>query len=80
MIKQLRTRCAVDKWLTDQLIPYMALAEGESQISSTELTLHALTNIELVEKILNVKFEVEGEIGEPATIHVKGLGLKKTPE
>ena len=80
LIKQLRTRCAVDRWLTDQLIPYLALAEGESEISSAELTLHALTNVDLVEQILDVKFEVEGEVGEPGTIRVEGLGLKKGAE
>ena len=77
LAKQLDTGCAVDRHLTDQLIPYLALADGTSEITSTELTSHALTNIALVEQILGAKFEVEGELGHPGKIHVKGLGFTR---
>jgi RNA 3'-phosphate cyclase len=76
LLNQLRTGCAVDRYLTDQLILYMVLAEGRSEITSAELTLHVLTNIELVEKILGVKFEVEGQQGQPGKISIDGLGFK----
>jgi len=75
LVKQLRTGCAVDRHLIDQLIPYMALAEGASEITSAELTSHALTNIALVEHILGVKFEVDGQQGQPGRIKVSGLGF-----
>jgi len=63
----------VDRYLTDQLIPYLVLADGKSRITSAELTMHALTNITLVEQILGVKFEVEGQLGQPGRISVEGL-------
>jgi len=72
LAKQLRTGCAVDRHLTDQLIPYLALADGTSEITSAELTSHALTNITLVEQVLGVKFEVEGQLGQPGRIRVVG--------
>jgi len=75
LLNQLKTGCAVDRYLTDQLILYMALAEGMSEITSAELTSHTMTNIELVEKILGVKFEVEGQRGQPGRIRVEGLGF-----
>lgn len=78
LLKQLQTGCAVDRWLTDQLVPYLALADGESEITSAELTSHALTNVELVEKILDVEFEVQGEPGKPGRIRVEGMGLKRS--
>ena len=77
LVKQLGTACAVDRYLTDQLIPYMALAEGKSEITSAELTAHALTNIELVERILGVKFGVEGELGRAGRIKVDGIGFTR---
>ncbi|MEM2907935.1 MAG: RNA 3'-terminal phosphate cyclase [Candidatus Hadarchaeales archaeon] len=77
LFKQLRTGCGVDRYLTDQLIPYMALAEGTSEITSAELTSHALTNIALVERILDVKFEVDGQMGQPGRIRVEGLGFTR---
>ena len=77
LIKQLQTGRAVDRHLIDQLVPYLALAEGESEITSAELTSHALTNIALVEQILGVRFEVEGELKQPGRIRVEGLGHTK---
>ncbi len=77
LLKQLQTGCAVDRHLTDQLVPYLALAEGTSEITSTELTSHALTNIALVKQILGVKFEVEGQRGQPGRIRVEGLGFAR---
>lgn len=77
LARQLGTGCAVDRHLIDQLIPYLALADGTSEITSTELTSHALTNIALVEQILCAKFEVEGELEHPGKIHVKGLGFTR---
>lgn len=76
LVGQLRTGCAVDLHLSDQLIPYMALAEGKSEVSSAALTSHTLTNIALVEQILKVKFDVEGKEGQPGRIRVQGLGFQ----
>jgi RNA 3'-terminal phosphate cyclase (ATP) len=72
LLEELRTGYAVDRHLTDQLIPYLALAEGRSEIWSTHLTLHALTNVELVERMVGVRFRVEGELGSPARLSVEG--------
>jgi len=77
LIKELKTGCAVDRYMTDQLIPYMALADGTSEITTTSLTSHTITNIELVQKILGVEFHVVGEINRPGKIKVNGLGFKK---
>lgn len=60
---------AVDKYMCDQIIPYMALA-GSSSIKTAELTQHTLTNINVTEKFINKKFYVDGTIGESAVINV----------
>jgi RNA 3'-terminal phosphate cyclase (ATP) len=62
-------RSAVDRYMGDQLIPYMALA-GSSSIKTAELTQHALTNIHITEKFIDKKFQVDGIIGEAAVIMV----------
>lgn len=74
IIKQIRTGHAVDKFMTDQLIPYLALSSGISRITSTELTLHTLTNIKLVEKVLGAEVEVIGNEGEKGEIKVSPAG------
>jgi len=73
LLEELRTGHAVDRYLTDQLIPYLALARGRSEIWSTRLTLHALTNVELVEEMVGVDFLVEGELDRPAKLRVEGF-------
>lgn len=80
LLEELRTGHAVDRHLTDQLIPYLALAEGRSEIWSTHLTLHALTNAELVERMLGVRFAVEGGLGSPAKLSVEGIKLIREEE
>jgi RNA 3'-terminal phosphate cyclase (ATP) len=60
---------AVDRYMGDQIVPYMALA-GNSSIKTAELTQHALTNIHVTEKFINKKFHVEGTLGESAVISV----------
>ena len=59
----------VDKYIGDQIIPYMAIA-GKSKVKTAELTLHAVTNIFVTEKIMGKKFDVDGAVGEPATIKI----------
>lgn len=69
LISQLSVGRAVDKYLTDQLIPYLALAKN-SEIGSCEISLHTLTNLTLVRSFLGVEFETDGELGRPGRIRV----------
>jgi RNA 3'-terminal phosphate cyclase (ATP) len=62
-------KSALDKYMGDQIIPYMALA-GNSSVKVAELTQHALTNIYVTQKFIHKKFDVDGIIGESAVITV----------
>jgi RNA 3'-terminal phosphate cyclase (ATP) len=70
-----KTDAPVDKHLSDQLVLFMALANGKSVIRTSELTQHTVTHIWLIEKFLPVRFEVQGALGEVATISVEGIGF-----
>lgn len=74
----LQSNAPIDARLCDQLVLYMALANGRSCIRTEKLTMHAHTNMWVIEHFLPVKFEVKGNIGEPATICVNGVGMKTT--
>jgi len=76
LLEQLRTQKPVDSHLADQLIVYMAVADGTSRIEVTELTAHALTSIYVAEQITGARFSVEGEEGTPGLISCQGTGLK----
>ncbi|MGB9928961.1 MAG: RNA 3'-terminal phosphate cyclase [Methanosarcina sp.] len=62
IIKELASGAAVDVYLADQLIPYMALS-GSSSYTVREISLHAATNIWITEQLLDVKFNIEEKKG-----------------
>lgn len=62
----------LDRHLADQLVLYMALAEGYSTFLTDRVTEHLLTNIWVIEQFLGVAFEIEEKAGK---IGVQGSGF-----
>ncbi|MEM2074408.1 MAG: RNA 3'-terminal phosphate cyclase, partial [Nitrososphaeria archaeon] len=58
LISEVEMRATVDIHLADMVIPYMALADGESSFIVREVSDHLETNIWLCEKILGIEFSV----------------------
>jgi RNA 3'-terminal phosphate cyclase (ATP) len=75
LLDELRSNMCLDRHTGDMVIPYMALAEGESMITVSKITLHTLTNIRISELITGVKFNINGKPDYPGTISVNGIGL-----
>ncbi len=65
----------VDAHMGDQLIPYLALASGQSEILVAEPTLHQVTNAWVVEQFLGEKVDFEREEGRRVRIKVRGVGF-----
>ncbi|UCB52587.1 MAG: RNA 3'-terminal phosphate cyclase, partial [Candidatus Zixiibacteriota bacterium] len=59
----MQTEGAVDLHLGDQLIPYLALADGKSTFTVSKITKHLLTNIWVVRQFLPTEISVEGDEG-----------------
>jgi len=70
LLENFRSGMAFDEHMGDMVIPYMALAEGKSIVGVSKITLHALTNIYVIEQILGVRFSVDGTEGRPGVIKV----------
>ncbi|MHA1903773.1 MAG: RNA 3'-terminal phosphate cyclase [Candidatus Thorarchaeota archaeon] len=64
---------AIDSHLSDMLVPYLALASGNSKIGITKVTSHLETNIWAARSILDVDMKLEGRIGESGLLTVKGI-------
>jgi RNA 3'-terminal phosphate cyclase (ATP) len=58
LVTELKAKPTVDVFLADMLIPYMALAEGNSVFYTRELSEHIEANIWLMETMLNTVFSV----------------------
>ncbi|MEM3398809.1 MAG: RNA 3'-terminal phosphate cyclase [Nitrososphaerota archaeon] len=77
LLDELSRNAPVDKHLGDQLVIWACLAEGISQYRVTNLTRHTITSLELCRILTNAKIKVDGVEGEPATITIEGIGLKR---
>lgn len=58
LLNEISARPTVDVYLADMLVPYVALAKGESTYFVRTVSEHLQTNIWLMEKMLNVKFAI----------------------
>ena len=73
LLKEVNSQATLDIHAADQLLPYMALAEGESIFLAREISNHAKTNMWLIEQFLDVKFEVSEKEGL-WEVRVEGIG------
>ena len=66
--KEIESGATVDTWMVDQIIPYMALAAASTRqkssvrVSTGGLSQHAKTNVWVVEKFLDVNFNIDENI------------------
>jgi RNA 3'-phosphate cyclase len=58
LLRSVKSDSTVDEFMSDQILPYLAMAQGESMIIAPKITSHAQTNIWVIEKFMNVKFTV----------------------
>ncbi len=63
-----QTQASIDPHLSDQLIPYLALADGQSSFTVSRISKHLLTNIWVVEQFLPTKIAVEGAEGSEGRV------------
>jgi len=70
-----KSDASVDEHLGDQLIPFLALARGESRLRAL-LTPHLLTNAWVCEQFLETSFKISGKENEVGLVTVKGVDFK----
>lgn len=69
LVKSLERGACLDKYMADQILPFLALANGKSTVLVEGATDHVVTNVKVIEKMLPVKFQVKGK-----AISVDGIG------
>ncbi len=74
LIKQveeyLNTPGCVDAYLPDQLLIPLSFANGQSSIQTPRITLHLITNAEIIQQFLPVRISIEGDMGKPGKVVV----------
>jgi RNA 3'-terminal phosphate cyclase (ATP) len=61
---------ALEPHLADQVVPFLALARGASEFTTSRITQHLLTNMWVVKQFLDVDIEVEGNEGEEGRVKI----------
>lgn len=69
-VEFLRGEACVDRHLGDQIVLYLALAEGQSRLTVEEVTTHLTTNIWAVQNYLDVPIRLDGDVGRPGAVSV----------
>ena len=72
LLIQLSKGAPFDVHLGDQLVIWLALADRRSRIATSELTLHAVTAVDVTEMMTGCQFKVSGEVGSPGVIECTG--------
>ena len=62
LLKEQKSEACLDRHLADQVLPYMALSKGKSRVTVSEITNHCQTNIWVIEKFLEGKFETKNNL------------------
>jgi RNA 3'-terminal phosphate cyclase (ATP) len=65
-----RSDAPADPHLADQLVLPMVLAEGESQVRTSQVSQHLMTNAWVVRRFLTRDVRAEGKLGAPGTLFV----------
>jgi len=63
LLEQTETGACLDHYMADQLLPYMALAGGSSEVRVAAVTDHCKTNIWVIEQFLPVRFSIDEQNG-----------------
>lgn len=72
----LSTDGAVDHFLADQLVLPLVFADGVSEIRTSRVTQHLMTNADVVREFLPVSIRIEGAVGGPGVVRIEGVGLE----
>jgi RNA 3'-terminal phosphate cyclase (ATP) len=62
---------AVDCHSADQIVLPLALADGPSEYTVTEVTQHLLTNIAVIRRFVDREIVCEGNEGEPGRVLIR---------
>jgi len=66
----LSTSGCVDAYLPDQLLIPLSISSGPSKINTPKISLHLMTNAEIIQRFLPVKINIKGALDAPGTIYI----------
>lgn len=77
LLAHLQAQGALDPYLADQVVPWLAFCCGPSEFTTSRLTRHLFTNLWVVRQFLDIDIEVEGAEGEEGRVLIRPRILKQ---
>lgn len=62
LLREEQSGACLDEHMADQILPYLALAPGNSEVTVSRVTPHCETNMWVIEKFCRGRFEVQGNV------------------
>jgi len=62
LLREQKSGACLDKHLADQILPYLVLSSGKNRVTVSEVTNHCKTNVWVIEKFTEGKFEVKDNL------------------
>ena len=75
LLEFLHSDGAMDPFLADQLLLPLVFTPGLSEIRTSKVTQHLLTNAAIIRSFLPAEITIEGELGQPATVRILSTPL-----
>ncbi len=63
-LSHIHSRAALDPYIADQLVLYLALSKKESSFSTSRITKHLITNLHVIKAFTGLSYRIEGASGE----------------
>lgn len=70
LIGHLKTGACLDEHLADQIVIYLAMAQGESSFTTSCISLHLLTNLWVIKRFLDIRYRIDGTPGSPGAVTI----------
>jgi len=63
LLLEIKSGATLDVYASDQILPYLALAKNKSVFLTRKISMHAETNMWLIKKFVDVKFDIKERNG-----------------
>lgn len=75
LLDYLRTDACLGPHLSDQIVLYLSMAGEASSFKTSCITRHLITNLEVLQMFLDIRYSIEGEEGFPGRVEIENRSI-----
>lgn len=73
-IRYNRSNAFLDPHMADQILIYLFLGKKGSEFTTSQITGHLITNLWVINRFIDRKYEIEGKEGEEGRVFIRSVG------